>query len=149
VRQGIESFAAELAAAAVAAGTAPAAALDAMASALGQMERAGTTRDVPKLVRADMLFHHAVCDATGNDALVEFAEVLGEQLVQERAASWDLDGRVDRSLVEHRAIYDAIAVGDPNAARVALLDHLRSVGQDIDQSLLSGDAETKERGATA
>jgi DNA-binding FadR family transcriptional regulator len=147
VRQGIESFAAELAAARIAAGTGAAAPLEAMAAALEQMDEAGQSGDVPALVRADMLFHRAMCEGAGNAALVEFAELLGQQLVRERAASFDLEGRPGRSLVEHREIYEAVVAGDPARARTAILEHLRSVELDIERSLLAGDAvETQERG---
>jgi DNA-binding FadR family transcriptional regulator len=148
VRQGIESFAAELAAARFAAGVAPRSAIEAMAEALGQMALAAREAgDVTSLVRADMLFHRALCEAAGNEALVEFTELLAKELVRERAAAWDLDGRPSRSLAEHREIYEAIVAGDGAAARAALLNHLRSVGLDIDRSLLAGEpAEIEERG---
>jgi GntR family transcriptional repressor for pyruvate dehydrogenase complex len=147
VRQGIESFAAELAAARVAAGTGTSTPLQSMAAAIAEMEEAGKAGDVPALVRADMLFHRALCDAAGNAALVEFAELLGAQLVRERAASFDLDGRPERSHVEHREIYEAVAAGDPARARTAVLEHLRSVELDIERSLLAeDDVKTRQRG---
>jgi len=145
LRQGIESFAAELAAGRVAAGAVAAEPLESMASALDQMAVAGEARDVPALVRADMLFHRAVCAATGNAALIEFVELVGRQLVRERAATWDLDGRPARSLGEHREIYEAVAAGDAARARTAVLEHLRSVELDIAHSLLAGESVDNER----
>jgi GntR family transcriptional repressor for pyruvate dehydrogenase complex len=148
VRQGIESFAAELAAAHVRTGEGSGSpALASMAEALEQMEKADEDGDVPALVRADMLFHRALCEAAANGALVEFTDLLGRELVRERAASWDLDGRPGRSIPEHRAIYEAVVTGDAAEARRAVLEHLRSVERDIARSLLSGEAaETEERG---
>jgi GntR family transcriptional repressor for pyruvate dehydrogenase complex len=105
---------------------------------------AGRVRDLLE-VRADMLFHRALCDATGNAALVECAELIERQLVRERAASWDLDGRPQRSLGEHHDIHDAIAAGDSARARAAVLEHLRSVELDIARSLLGGEAVDNER----
>jgi GntR family transcriptional repressor for pyruvate dehydrogenase complex len=94
-----------------------------------------------------MHFHRALCEATGNLALVELTELLSRELVRERAASWDLDGRPDRSLVEHTEIYRAVAAGDAAGARAAVLSHLRSVELDITRSLLDGEAvATRERG---
>jgi GntR family transcriptional repressor for pyruvate dehydrogenase complex len=146
VRQGIESFAAELAASRVAGGAVDPAAIESMAGALEDMEASGDT-DVPDLVRADMLFHRSLCEASGNAALVEFAEVLGQELIRERAASFDLEGRPKRSHIQHREIYEAVAGGDSVRARAAVLDHLRSVELDIARSLLAGDAaETQEKG---
>lgn len=147
VRQGIESFAAELAATRVADGTAASTPLESMASALDLMAEAGENGDVAALVRADMLFHRGMCSASGNGVLVELVELLGQELVRERAAIWDLDGRPRRSLVEHRTIYEALTAGDASAARDALVEHLRSVEVDIASSLLQGDAvETKQKG---
>jgi GntR family transcriptional regulator, transcriptional repressor for pyruvate dehydrogenase complex len=146
VRQGIESFAAELAAKRVADGTAASAPLESMAEVLELMQNAGASGDVAALVRADMLFHRRLCDASGNPVLGELVELLAQELVRERAATWDLDGRPQRSLVEHRAIYDAIAAGKPAAARAAVLEHLQSVELDIASSLLQADAaEINER----
>jgi GntR family transcriptional repressor for pyruvate dehydrogenase complex len=86
-----------------------------------------------------MLFHGALCEATGNLALVELTELLARELVRERAASWDLDGRPDRSIVEHREIYRAVCAGDAAGARAAVLSHLRSVELDLTNSLLGGE----------
>jgi GntR family transcriptional regulator, transcriptional repressor for pyruvate dehydrogenase complex len=148
VRQGIESFAAELAAGRAAAAAEAPAGVAAMADALAEMQYAGEAGDVTSLVHADMLFHRALCEAAGNRALVELTELLSNELVRERAASWDLDGRPDRSLPEHREIYEAVVAGDAAAARAAVLSHLRSVELDISRSLLAADedAETDERG---
>jgi GntR family transcriptional repressor for pyruvate dehydrogenase complex len=149
VRQGIESFAAELAAHRVAFAPGSAPGLDAMEEALEVMAEARDAGDVAVLVRADMLFHRALSEATGNFALVELTELISGELVRERAASWDLDGRPDRSLVEHREIYRAVRAGDANAARAAVLSHLRSVELDIRSSVLNGEAaELREKGGT-
>jgi DNA-binding FadR family transcriptional regulator len=146
VRQGIESFAAELAATRVAAGLVDAAAFDAMIEALAVMA-SGDTSEVPNLVRADMLFHRSLCRASGNGALVELADVLGNELVRERAALFAIDGRLELSCVEHRAIHDAVSAGRPADARAAVLAHLRSVEVDIARSLLAGEpSQTLERG---
>jgi GntR family transcriptional repressor for pyruvate dehydrogenase complex len=139
VRQGIESFAAELAAQRVAFGSGAPAGLEAMEEALVRMDEAREAGDVPALVRSDMLFHGALCEATGNLALVELTELLARELVRERAASWDLDGRPDRSIVEHREIYRAVCAGDAAGARAAVLSHLRSVELDLTNSLLGGE----------
>jgi GntR family transcriptional repressor for pyruvate dehydrogenase complex len=147
VRQGIESFAAELAAHRVAFAPGNSPGLDAMQEALERMEEARDAADVAALVGADMLFHRALCEATGNLALVELTELISRELVRERAASWDLDGRPDRSLVEHREIYRAVCAGDAAGARAAVVSHLRSVELDIKSSVLAEEsAEPREKG---
>jgi GntR family transcriptional repressor for pyruvate dehydrogenase complex len=132
LRKGLEPFAAELAA--QRAGEEQVAAME---DALKQMEPAVDSPDVTGLIQADLAFHHALCAAAGNAALSEFADALGEQLVRERGVIWNLPGRPARSLVEHRAIYEAVRAGDPARARQAAYEHLTSVEVDLGDSVLS------------
>jgi DNA-binding FadR family transcriptional regulator len=140
IRMGLESFAAELAAER-AGGDEVAAMLD----ALDEMEPALEESDVTALVQADIAFHHALCAGSRNAALLEFSDALGEQLVRERGTIWNLPGRPERSLQEHRAIFEAVRSGDPHGARRAVLQHLTSVEQDLGASVLSP-RETTKRG---
>jgi GntR family transcriptional repressor for pyruvate dehydrogenase complex len=133
VREALESFAAELAAERAATGAEDAARL---AQTIERMEAGVATEDVSALVQADMDFHLAVCEASGNAALAELGELLGKELVRERAATWTMPGRPPRSLREHRKIYEAINAGDGSRARKALLAHLRSVEHDLMRSVL-------------
>jgi GntR family transcriptional repressor for pyruvate dehydrogenase complex len=132
IRKALEPFAAELAAQRAATED-----VDTMQDALELMQPAVESPDVTALVQADLAFHHALCAASGNAALSEFADALGEQLVQERGAIWNLPGRPERSLTEHRAIYEAVRQGAPERARQAVLDHLNSVEVDLGASILS------------
>ena len=138
IRKGLEPFAAELAAQ-----RAGEEAVAAMEEALEQMQPAVDSPDVAALVQADLAFHHALCAAAGNAALTEFADTLGEQLVRERGTIWNLPGRPARSLVEHRAICDAVREGDPRRARKAVLQHLESVEADLGASVLTPRETTK------
>ena len=140
LRKALEPFAAELAAQ-----RAGDEALAAMEDALEEMQPALDLPDVAGLIQADLAFHHALCAASGNAALSEFADTLGQQLVRERATIWNLPGRPARSLVEHRAIYDAVRTRDPARARLAALEHLSSVEEDLGASVLSP-RETTKRG---
>jgi GntR family transcriptional regulator, transcriptional repressor for pyruvate dehydrogenase complex len=137
IRKGLEPFAAELAA--KRAGEEDMAAME---EAVEQMQPAVHSPDVTALVQADLAFHHALCAAAGNAALTEFADTLGEQLVRERGTTWNLPGRPARSLVEHRAICDAVRDGDPKRARKAALAHLESVEADLGASVLTPRATT-------
>ena len=139
IRKGLEPFAAELAAE-----RARESDLAAMEEAVEQMEPAVDHPDVAALVQADLAFHHALCAAAGNAALTEFADALGEQLLRERGTTWNLPGRPARSLVEHRAICDAVRAGDPRRARTAALEHLESVEADLAASVLRPRDPTKK-----
>lgn len=135
LRRGLESFAAELAAMrAVAEG------IQAMADAIDAMEKASAVGDVPALVHADMLFHVALCEASGNKALVELAGTVGKGLLQERALTWDIPGRAQRSVVEHSAILNAVRAADPLAARATAMEHLASVEHDLDEVIAEANA---------
>jgi GntR family transcriptional regulator, transcriptional repressor for pyruvate dehydrogenase complex len=140
VRKGLESFAAELAAA-----RAQDEQLAALAEALGEMEAAVERFDPTAMVQADVAFHHGFCSAAGNVALLELADAMGQQLLRERGAMFGLPNRPARSLVEHRAIDEAIRSGDGRRARESVIAHLTSVERDISTSLAG--TERSSRGA--
>jgi DNA-binding FadR family transcriptional regulator len=139
IRKALEPFAAELAAR-----RAGQESVAAMQEALEAMAPAVDSPDVTALIQADLAFHHALCAAAGNAALSEFADALGEQLVQERGAIWNIAGRPARSLSEHREICEAVLARDPQRARQAVLDHLNSVEEDLGASILSPREPTKK-----
>lgn len=140
VRRGLESFAAELAAThrVVTSG------VEAMADAIEAMRAACDAADVPALVQADMLFHRALCEASGNQALVELAETVSKGLLRERAMSWDIPGRPQRSLDEHSQILEAVRSGDGLAARTMAVQHLSSVEHDLNE-FISNEAASSAR----
>ncbi|MGQ0570155.1 MAG: FadR/GntR family transcriptional regulator [Armatimonadota bacterium] len=127
VREAQETFAAELAAERL-----RAEGLEQMEDALRQMEAGAADRDVTALVQADLLFHDGLVRSAGNAVLRDLAETLGQQLIQERAALWDLPGRPERSLREHRQIYEAIRAQDARRARLAVREHIASVRRDME-----------------
>jgi GntR family transcriptional repressor for pyruvate dehydrogenase complex len=133
VRKALEPFAAELAAARIEDEH-----LSALAEALREMEAAVERSDTTALVQADVAFHHAFCVAAGNAALLELADAMGQQLLQERGAVFGLPKRPARSLVEHREIYGAIRSGDGRRARESVIAHLASVERDVSNSLARG-----------
>jgi GntR family transcriptional repressor for pyruvate dehydrogenase complex len=141
IRKALESFAAELAAE-----RADEDDLAAMEEAVEQMRPSVDSTDLTGLVQADLAFHHALCGASGNAALSELADALGEQLVRERGAIWNLPGRPERSQAEHRAICDGVKAGDGKRAREAVIDHLSSVEKDLGASLLTPRDTTKKKG---
>jgi DNA-binding FadR family transcriptional regulator len=76
---------------------------------------------------ADIAFHRAIIDATGNRALGNMTEPIHRALIAARRPLARPEARLERSLPEHRRILAAVAQSDPEAAREAMRDHLMTV----------------------
>jgi len=123
VRLGIEPMASELAA--INGGDA---AIQAIGSAYKDMENAQTTAD---LAEPDLRFHQAILDATDNPVL----SYIGATLHTALAFSIELTSRhpdtYSLSLPRHKAVYQAIAQHDPEAAREATVSLLMNSLEDF------------------
>jgi DNA-binding FadR family transcriptional regulator len=100
-------------------------ALEAMTVAAVQTAASPSAED--RFHDADIAFHRAVIQATGNRALGWMTEPVHRALAAARRPLARPDLRLERSLPEHRRILGAIADGDPQAARAAMRDHLLTV----------------------
>jgi DNA-binding FadR family transcriptional regulator len=76
---------------------------------------------------ADIAFHRALIDATGNRALGSMTEPIHRALIAARRPLARPDVRLERSLPEHQRILAAVARAAPDAARDAMRDHLLTV----------------------
>ena len=75
-------------------------------------------------VRLDAAFHVALADATGNQVQARLVEHLRDLLIEQSNVVAAVKGRIPRANAEHRAIYEAVAVGDERAARKVMSTHL-------------------------
>lgn len=85
-------------------------------------------------VAADVAFHVAIAEATGNPHFAAFVSFIGGSLAQviRTALGGTAAPRVKRTTgEEHAAVLDAIARGDAEAARAAMIAHLAGVRQRI------------------
>ncbi|MGH8808621.1 MAG: FadR/GntR family transcriptional regulator [Noviherbaspirillum sp.] len=103
-------------------------------------------------VDADMEFHRSIARATGNRHFLALWDFLGQFLKGTMAISRAWEARDDglRSQVrdEHRAMYEAIAAKDPEAARAAARKHMEMASQRIrtaDLDFLNEKLPTKQR----
>jgi DNA-binding FadR family transcriptional regulator len=102
--------------------------LRAIGSALDDIERAAETGK--SAVDEDLAFHRAIAEATGNPEFARFLQFIGRHLIPRRIVSGlpeRMGGqRAYLALIqeEHRRIADAIAAGEPKAARDAMRRHL-------------------------
>lgn len=126
LRKGIEALAAELASV-----RRTPTGLETMVKAIERMQAAADASDVTALVQADVMFHHGLAEASGNQALLELVTLIGDRLVPERAAVLDMEDRSERSLKECREVYEAVNAGDPARARAGIIRHLDSVASSI------------------
>jgi GntR family uxuAB operon transcriptional repressor len=114
--------------AAIAARVATDSAIDAILSAVLEMERDHANKASNEL--ADRNFHLAIARATGNSALVGAIDYLWSQrgrLWQKLKEHFQTEELRQETLSDHRRILEAIAAHDPAAARRAMRAHLERV----------------------
>lgn len=75
----------------------------------------------------DELFHQAITAAARSRVLEQLMVFIEEMVLETRLESLGQPGRPERSLESHRAIVDAIAAGDPEAAAGAMGAHIELV----------------------
>ena len=95
------------------------------------IRRAAETDDVGELLRADTAFHAAVAEASGNRVLIEALASVYESLLETRRAMISIPGRLRRTVVEHKALADAILSRDPDAAARTMAQHVARVEREV------------------
>ena len=109
------------------------AALDA---ALEEMRESAERSSSPSAERrfhqADITFHRAIIDATGNSALAGLIERIHAALLEARFPTARPQYRLERAMPEHERIAAAIVAGDADAARAAMRAHLGTVKEYLD-----------------
>lgn len=103
------------------------AALDDAVSDLTLAPRGSSYESFRDYYEADRHFHHAVMVGTGNRFLVQSYEALGGQFQRFRLFSGRGVTDADATIAEHRAVRDAIAAGNADAAAQAMRAHLEGV----------------------
>ncbi len=95
---------------------------------------------IKELVRADMAFHRSLNRLSGNPVILETADRQWGHL--RRAMHAVLTGayRAERVWQEHRAIVEAIQVGDPERARQLAEAHANEAGRITQSKLIDPDA---------
>jgi GntR family transcriptional repressor for pyruvate dehydrogenase complex len=108
--------------------------------ALADLERIlnGATAESPveELVAADVEFHKAIAAAAGNSVLASLIESLSGPT--QRARIWrgvTQEGALERTLNEHRSIFDAIRRHDPEMARTWATVHVAGVEEWLESTL--------------
>lgn len=101
--------------------------LDALAATLQAVEEEARAEvvDFVRLGKVDSAFHLQIVEAAKNRFLGQTLEVLQEILASGMETTLTVSDRTGQSCRDHRAIFEAIRRGDPEAARAAVRTHVR------------------------
>ncbi|MBI9102844.1 MAG: FadR family transcriptional regulator [Spirochaetales bacterium] len=83
------------------------------------------------LIHADTKFHIAIAKSTKNKTLFSLMKTMGENLNEGWISSLHTPGRIEKTIVEHGEILNAIVKRDKNAAEKAMSRHLENALEDI------------------
>ncbi len=109
---------------------------DGVAELRGLLERVTIDSPVEDLVTADIAFHRAIAVAAGNTVLASLIESLSGPT--QRARVWrgvTQEGALQRTLDEHRAIFEAIDRRDPEMALTWATVHVAGVEEWLRRTL--------------
>lgn len=101
-------------------------------TAVTELELVAGLDDLPLAVDVDGEFHRVLAHATGNAIIDELMSQAMLALGDERRASLQIPGQVQRAAAGHRAILTAIAAGDVATAEEAMRRHLNDAIHYID-----------------
>lgn len=99
-----------------------------LANLMEVQEQTAAALEAEDYVRANRLsldFHRVIRGATGNVYLVQFLERIENMVRRSGVSPYAVAERKQMSLAEHTSIIEAIASGDPEAARQAMVEHMR------------------------
>ena len=98
---------------------------------MGQLETAHGDHDMTASQDADIRFHSAIIDASHNSLLVHTMSSIyaltRQNLFYNRSFLRSIDGTGDLLQAQHREVFEAIHVGDPERASKAAKDHIAFV----------------------
>jgi DNA-binding FadR family transcriptional regulator len=106
----------------------------ALYDALAVMEAAAPRTGRGGYVEADITFHRALLDASGNRLLGSLGRAIDIALEHSFAVSTQTPGAVEASLPGHRAVVEAVEAGDPAAASAAMLGIINAAEREIAES---------------
>jgi DNA-binding FadR family transcriptional regulator len=128
----------ECEAAALAAGRRSAADLDAMDRAIADMAHGLEADRADLYIDADLRFHLAIAEATGNRLVLHSMHALRDLIRRALVSIYLIPSSPERSLEQHHAILAAIAAADAERAREEMRAHLVRVESDVHHIVAQG-----------
>ncbi|WP_202913119.1 GntR family transcriptional regulator [Acuticoccus sediminis] len=95
--------------------------------------------DIEDFYAINQEFHEAIYDASRNAYLANETRQLRNRVAPFRRRVTALPARLEKTVVEHQAIIDAIVARDAETARVAMRDHVSLLGDDLIDLIASFD----------
>lgn len=130
VREVLDGLAARLAAVRVAENGARTAELDALQAALDTGMALPPNADAFDLVRADVAFHRALHNLSGNPEIARTVSEQWPQFTRSMAAVLKYDGHRSVIWTEHAAIASSVLTGDADLAEALSKEHARRAGEE-------------------
>lgn len=112
--------------------------LDQMDASIEEMRNGLADPDGEVFVEADLRFHLAIADATGNRVVLHSMHAVREVIRSALVTVFRIPQSAERALAEHRAIRAAIAAGDADRARAEMRAHLVRVETDVQKGAALG-----------
>jgi GntR family transcriptional repressor for pyruvate dehydrogenase complex len=91
-------------------------------------------------LKTDLELHERIAAIAGNPIMSRFMAAISRLGTASRRRTVQLPGVAERSLADHRAIVQALRIGDPAATARAMHEHLENVERNLIQSSTSGSA---------
>jgi len=103
-------------------------------------EMAGSLLDTggDSFIEADLRFHLAVAEATGNRLVLHSMQAVRDVIRRALMTVFVIPQSPESAIVEHRAITAAVASGDPARARQEMSNHLVRVESDVEKGVSNG-----------
>jgi GntR family transcriptional repressor for pyruvate dehydrogenase complex len=112
--------------------------LDEMDAAVEEMAAALDDNGGDRFIDADLRFHLAVSEATGNRLVLHSMQAVRDLVRRALMTVFVVPESPESAVVEHRAIRAAIASGDASRARQEMTNHLVRVEADVEKGVFSG-----------
>ena len=103
--------------------------VEAIESGLAKCTQAAEVQNNAEYAMANLDFHTAIHNASGNDWLIEQLRQLQINLNSYRTMPYEIRGRLNKSTDEHKIICDAILSGDGEHACNLMRDHMMLQGK--------------------
>lgn len=90
---------------------------------------------VGSLIKCDENFHEILSKSTKNTTLYFIMKAMTKSLPEGWISSLHVPGRIEKTILEHKAIIDAIKERNPEKAEKAMIEHLSNAVEDIKKSM--------------